>query len=486
MSAGSGSISTSLEADERQVGRLRRSLGFLGTVAVSVGVMAPTLAMSATGVEPARIIGRAAPLAYALAAFGVGLVAYGFVRLSGFVSHAGSVYAFVGRAVGPRAGFFTGWALLGTYIVFPPVSMIGVATFGQAFLRDTGISPSAGWLPIALVAWALIGVLASRGVRNTARALLGVEIVSMALILVLVAVIYEKLATGSAPSGRTLNTDWVHVPAGTGFSTVALAATFGFLSFAGFEAAGSFGEESSEPKRTVPRSIVLAIAVGGVFYMLCMVAQTLGFGTSTAGVKEFTNSQAPLGQLARTYVDRPMADALDAGAMLSALGAGLGGISVASRMLFALGRDGILPRRLSRVSSTGAPVMGLAVALTLSLAALLSFGLAGTPALSSFFYLATMGVLSLLVMYVLTNVAAVRRLSRRSKYEAVLPIIGTGVAGFVLYHTVWPVPAAPYRYFPYVVLGWLTTALIISAVVPGFVARVRDGLARRADGDRVR
>ena len=83
MSAGSGSISTSLEADERQVGRLRRSLGFLGTVAVSVGVMAPTLAMSATGVEPARIIGRAAPLAYALAAFGVGLVAYGFVRLSG-------------------------------------------------------------------------------------------------------------------------------------------------------------------------------------------------------------------------------------------------------------------------------------------------------------------------------------------------------------------------------------------------------------------
>src|SRR5436190_7834858 len=303
------SIATSLEAATGGVGRLRRSLGFLGTVSVSVGVMAPTLAMSITGVGPARLIGRAGPLAYVLASLGVGLVAYGFVRLSSFVSHAGSVYAFVGRAVGPRAGLFTGWALLGTYIVFPPVSMIGVAVFGQAFLRDTGISSSAGWLPIAIVAWAVIWLLASRGVRNTARALLAVEGVSMALILILVAVIYVKLAAGSAPARRGLNSDWLHLPAGAHFSTVALAATFGFLSFAGFEAAGSFGEESGVPKRTIPRSIILAIAVGGVFYVVCEVAQTLGFGTSRAGVNAFVHSRAPLGELARTYVDRPLADA---------------------------------------------------------------------------------------------------------------------------------------------------------------------------------
>ena len=475
------SMSTSLEADARPVGRLRRSLGFLGAVAVSVGVMAPTLAMSATGVQPARIIGRAAPLAYALAALGVGLVAYGFVRLTSFFSHAGSVYSFVGHAVGPRAGLFTAWALLGTYIVFPPVSMIGVATFGQAFLRDTGIAQSASWLPIALVAWALIGILASRGVRNTARALLAVEIVSMALILVLVAVIYEKLAAGSAPAGQTLNTDWVHLPAGTGLSTIALAATFGFLSFAGFEAAGSFGEESTEPKRTIPRSIVLAIVVGGVFYMLCMVAQTLGFGTSDAGVKTFTDSQAPLGDLARTYVNRPMADALDAGAMLSAIGAGLGGVSVASRMLFALGRDGILPRPLARVSSTGAPVMGLAVALTLSLTALLSFGLAGTAALSSFFYLATMGVLSLLVMYIVTNAAALRFLfvaaRRVPRWEIVLPLGGIAVAAYTLYRNVWPVPSYPFNVFPYVVAAWLAVAAVAVWVVPGLAARIERGLA---------
>jgi len=471
-----GSIAPSVEATTRESGRLRRSLGFFGAAAVSVGVMAPTLAMSITGVGPARLIGRAGPLAYVLASLGVGLVAYGFVRLSSFVAHAGSVYAFVGRAVGPRAGFVTGWALLGTYIVFPPVSMIGVAVFGQAFLRDTGISSSAGWLPIALVGWALTGLLASRGVRNTARVLLVVEGVSMVLILVLVAVIYGKLAAGSAPTGRSLNADWIHLPGGTGFSTVALAATFGFLSFAGFEAAGSFGEEAGAPKRTIPRSIGLAIGIGGVFYVVCIVAQTLGFGTSTVGVAAFTHSQAPLGELARTYLDRPMADALDAGAMLSALGAALGGVSVASRMLFALSRDGVLPRRLARVSAAGAPVAALAVGMSISLAALLSFGLAGTQAMSAFFYLATMGVLSLLVMYVVTNAAALRFLffaaRRVPRWEIVFPLGGIAVAAYTLYRNLWPVPDYPFNVFPYVVAAWLALAVAAVWAVPGLARRI--------------
>ena len=198
-------------------------------------------------------------------------------------------------------------------------------------------------------------------------------------------------------------------------------------------------------------------------------------------MKTFTDSQAPLGDLARTYVNRPMADALDAGAMLSAIGAGLGGVSVASRMLFALGRDGILPRPLARVSSTGAPVMGLAVALTLSLTALLSFGLAGTAALSSFFYLATMGVLSLLVMYIVTNAAALRFLfvaaRRVPRWEIVLPLGGIAVAGYTLYRNVWPVPSYPFNIFPYVVAAWLAVAAVAVWVVPGLAQRTERGLA---------
>ena len=104
--------------------------------------MAPTLAMSVTGVAAANALGRAAPLAFVFAALGVGFVAYGFVRLAGEFSHAGSVYAFVGNTLGPRPGFVAGWALLGTYLVFPPVSMMGVAIFGRAFGSQLGQIPS--------------------------------------------------------------------------------------------------------------------------------------------------------------------------------------------------------------------------------------------------------------------------------------------------------------------------------------------------------
>ena len=150
---------------------LRRELRFMETASVSVGVMAPTLAMSVTGVAAAEL-GRAAPLAFAVAALGVGLVAYGFVRLAAEFSHAGSVYAFVGNTLGPRSGFLAGWALLGTYLVFPPVSIMGVAIFGRAFLSTTGLAHDADWYPLALAAWAVIWVLAARGVRPTTRSVL--------------------------------------------------------------------------------------------------------------------------------------------------------------------------------------------------------------------------------------------------------------------------------------------------------------------------
>src|SRR3989442_14874523 len=83
---------------------LRRELRFMETASVSIGVMAPTLAMSITGAAAARALGRAAPLAFAVAALGVGLVAYGFIRLASEFSPAGSGYAFRGHTPRPPPG----------------------------------------------------------------------------------------------------------------------------------------------------------------------------------------------------------------------------------------------------------------------------------------------------------------------------------------------------------------------------------------------
>jgi L-asparagine transporter-like permease len=132
-------------------------------------------------------------------------------------------------------------------------------------------------------------------------------------------------------------------------------------------------------------------------------------------------------------------------------------------MLYALSRDRLLDERLSGVSSTGAPAGGLAFVMVLDLLILVIFGAAKAKPFNVFFYFATIGTLSLLAMYVMTNVAALRFLGRRrARAELVLPVAGIAVAGYVLYHHIWPVPASPYDAFPYVVAGWLVVGVAVA------------------------
>lgn len=455
---------------------MRRVVGFWGAASLSIGVMAPTLAMSITGSAAAGQVGAAAPLAFALAAVGVLVVSAGFVRLSGRFSHAGSVYAFVGRTLGPRAGFVTGWALLGTYLVFPWVSVSGIAVFATAFLQTTGWAPGVDWYPLALGGWAVVGLLAAQGIRPTARWLLTLEAAAVVVILGLMAVIMYRIGAGTTPRGQAWSADVLRLPDGVGAGALVLAATVGFLAFAGFESAGSLGEETRGPCRSIPRAMVSAIVAGGIFYVACMLTQTLGFGVDRVGVTEFAGAAAPLDRLAASYVGAPMAALLDLVAVVSAVGAGLGCVVVAVRMVFALGRDGMLPPALGRVAQrTATPSIALVAELTLGLVLISLFRLAGSAPLEMFFTLATFGVLNLLVMYVVTNLAALRVAGGVA--DAVLPVLGALVAGYVLVRNIWPLPQPPLRSLPFLVLGWLVLGGTLLLARSSRAARLADALA---------
>ena len=80
-----------------------------------------------------------------------------------------------------------------------------------------------------------------------------------------------------------------------------------------------------------------------------------------------------------------------------------------------------------------------------------------------FFWFATIGTLALLTMYALTNVAALCFLARGgARGELLLPLAGLAVAGYVLYHHLWPVPPSPYDVFPYLVAGWLVVGVVLA------------------------
>jgi amino acid transporter len=463
---------------------LRRELRFWEAIALSIGIMAPTAAMALNGVAPAGLIGRAVPLAFIFATIGVLFVSYGFIRLSRYFSHAGSAFAFSGITLGPQAGFFAGWALLGTYIAFCCASTAEAGTFGVAFLSGIHVDKSADYLVIALIAAVLIALLAFGDIRVATRSLLGMEGISVTLILILMVVIVVKLIGGSSPHGQTVTIDAFKLPSGASFSAVAGAAVFGFLSFGGFEGAASLGEETDNPRREIPRAIRNAVIGCGLFYILCILVQTWGFGANAGGAKAFSTSAAPLGDLAHSYVGSWMEDAINFGATMSAFASGLAATAAGARILFALSRHTPWERALGTTSTrTGAPVGALDVVLTIGVGAIVVQRIAGVSAVNAFFYPGTLGVLCMLVAYIVTNTGAIRYLfiaARRAPlWEIVFPLIGIAFVIYTIYRNVHGVPF-PYDRFPFWVAGWLVVGGAFILFAPTLARRIGEGLTRDA------
>jgi amino acid transporter len=234
----------------------------------------------------------------------------------------------------------------------------------------------------------LIAFIAGGDIRVATRSLLTIEGISVGLIVILVVVIFVRLIAGSTPDGHESSLgDAFSLPSGTTLDAIATAAVFGFLSFAGFEGAATLGEETAEPRRSIPRAVFLAPLTIDIFYFFVILSQTLGFGTGEAGVAAFAGSASPLGDLSKTYVGAGLEDAINLGATLSAFASALGTATAGSRVLFALSRDSLRESHpLACISQrSGAPIGALALVMAVGFAGLIGQRIAGTNAVNAFF-----------------------------------------------------------------------------------------------------
>src|SRR3954453_20898758 len=317
---------------------LRRTLSVWQAVGLSVALMAPSMAANINPQGTATTVGRAVPLAFLLAAVGVLLVAYGFVRLTQYFHHAGSVYAFVGATLGTRTGLVSGFALFGTYCFYGVVTSTAAGIFGTDFLTAIGVWPNPpSWAPFLLAALALLGCLALTVVpaKRGTSVLLTVEGARVALILLIRAIVLVRLLAGTAPGGQTFTWSVFSVPEGTDASTLFLGVVFGFLSFAGFEAAAALGGEAGEPRRDIPRAILGTAIFGGVYFTVVTASEVMGFGADDAGIQKFISSGSLLGDLGRAYIAGWVGDLITLGAAISAFGCCLACMVGASRLAFA-------------------------------------------------------------------------------------------------------------------------------------------------------
>ena len=133
---------------------------------------------------------------------------------------------------------------------------------------------------------------------------------------------------------------------------------FGFLSFAGFEAAATLGEEAADPRRAIPRAIFGVAIFGGIFYTIGTAVEMLGFGTTTKGVEAFASTSSLFGTLGSEYVTPAVGDIVTLGTTIAAIGCCLATLVAAARLVFAMSRGGVGDRRLSQVSGkSGVPAV---------------------------------------------------------------------------------------------------------------------------------
>ncbi len=448
-------------------GELRKgSLRTIDAVAMAIAVLSPAMAMAYNTSGSAAFSGTSTPLAFLIG--GVGCLALAFVVI-GFtrrMASAGYAYTYSSRTLGKRVGFLTGWMYFFGFFCFVPMTMSGVGGF-TASLIQTQIwhsEPSWFWFIIFLVGMAALVTLSYRGIKLSARTLLVVGGITVAVIVILDVILTIK----GGKSGQTLQPfTFGHTLQG-GFSGIFYGLIFGVTSFIGFETAAVLGEETKNPRRAIPISVLVAVCFAIVFYVWTTYNIAIGVGVNNAGSTAWASNPAILATLAKTFVGTPMSILVDLAAIGSAFIVCLACATAATRTLFAMGREGVLPKWLGQThpvakTPTNA-ILVLAGAATVS--AFVSGILWNLGPSNNYFFYASVGTIAVCLVYVALCVGGsvyFRRIAQRYNVliHGLVPVIGIAVFGLAVYGSVYSgaIPPAPYTFVPYVNLGWLIVGI---------------------------
>jgi amino acid transporter len=351
-----------------------------------------TTAYAATGVT-------GVPLAFILLGAILAVFAIGYVTMARHVVNAGAFYAYTAKGLGRPVGVATAWVALLAYNALQVglYGVIGSAT--QPLLADWfGISPD--WWLIALVLWALTGILGLMRVDVNGKVLSVLLVTEIAVIVVFdIADLLHPAASGY--SLDVFSPSSLFVPGIGGVVAICVAA------FSGFESSVVFSEETKDPKRTVPIATYVALAIIAGLYALSSWAMTVPVGSDK--VADASREQGPglLFGLAGEHLGSTVATIGSVLFVTSVIAALIAFHNTIARYIFALGRERVLPAVFGRTSQpTGAPAIGSITQSVVGLAVIAIYAATGAdPLVQLFFTVGSFGGLGILLLLAATSVA---------------------------------------------------------------------------------
>ncbi|NVN50256.1 amino acid permease [Mycolicibacterium hippocampi] len=400
------------DLDARE-GHLKRALGLPSLVLFGLVYMVPLTVFTTYGIVTETSGGRV-PLAYAVTLTAMVFTALSYARMSRAIPIAGSAYTYTQRTFGAPAGFLAGWSLLLDYLFLPMLNYLVIGLYLNAAV------PALPEWAIIIIAIAIVTVLNIVGIVSVARAnflIIAIQAVFIVTFLVLAVRVISGYGTVDLLGPFTGD------GSAAGMSPVLAGAAILCLSFLGFDAVSTLSEEAKDAKRTVPYAIMIATVVSGTIFIVLSYVSHLVFPShdfADVDSGSLDVMAAAGGQFLNTF--------FTAAYVAGCVGSALTSQASVARILFAMGRDGVLPRKVfGHVSARfSTPVYAIAVVSVVSLLAIV-IDLAMLASLVSF---------GALVAFSAVNLSVIKHffVDRGERSNVLLNLVAPAI-GFIL--TVW-------------------------------------------------
>jgi amino acid transporter len=464
----------------------RGAVGLTEVLFQSITFMAPAVAAALSIGFATTFAGGITPLAVLFALIACLFTAYSMGQFGSRMTSAGGMYTWVSRGLGSFFGWLVAWVYALAGPIVPGALYASFGFFGAAFITElTGFTNEWLWLVLAVACGFVVWALTYYGIQLSTRVGVILGVIEIGIFLVVSALLIAKAST-------PVNTA-VFIPADGNYIPALQGMVFCILAFVGFEGAAPLGEEAREPRRTIPRAILLACLLIGLFYIFCYYGATVFFGPDKMKADFLgANDGNPWGGMAEQVLPGIGSLLVTFAIVNSSLANANAGANASTRVLFSLGRSRLLPGALSAVHPTHRTpvnavhlqgVIGLVLAVGLSL--LFNNEALGGP-LTTYFFVGYVLGLAFAAMYIAVNAAAIGYFLGEGRADfnvvkhLIVPIVGIVVMliGFVsaiggltipIINAEIPALSPPFSYAPAIVGAWA-----VAGVVLYFVLRSRN------------
>ncbi|WP_312398846.1 APC family permease [Leuconostoc lactis] len=440
---------------------LHKTLGVKDMLALGVGTIVSTAIFTLPGIVAADHAGPAVAISFVIAAIVSGLAAFAYAEFASALPFAGSAYSWANVVFGEVFGWIAGWALLAEYFIAVAFVASGWSANFKLFLASHNLvlppalagsfaAGNGGVIDIsALFAVLIVTVLLWRGTNSTAR-------VENILVVgkVLVILIFIGVGLTAIHPGNYSPFIPEHKPGTTfgGWQGIVAGASQIFLAYIGFDSIAANSAEAKDPKRTMPRGIIGSLVVATVLFVTVALVLVGMFHYS-----KYENNAAPAAWALLQSGHGFTSNLLSVVALVGMFTAIIGMMLAGSRLLYAFGRDGLLPSFLGDVNGKGLPNNAL---LALSIIAIL------VGSVFSFTELAGLISAGTLIAFIIVSFGIYALRPREGKdiqepgfkmpFYPVLPALAALGSGFIFFNL--DSQAKLYAF------GWFVIGLIIYAV----------------------